>query len=455
MRRTLLPSILLALIPGAALAHAAERGLILLLPTGHYLAAGAAAVALTFLLLALAPRMGGWIARSGPGLSCPAPGLAAGCQALGVTLFWGLIAAGWLGARDPLGNPLPLVIWTLWWIGFTLASAVLGDMWRAINPWSAPVALVRSLTGPPPLRLPGAFGYAPAIAGFLAFAWFEIVSLAPADPARLAQAAALYWLVQFLAMCLVGEPVWRRRGEAFSVIFRLVARLAPLGRRLTWPGGRLVGTAAPGRFGWLFITAVIAGVTFDGLSGTFFWLGLIGVNPLEFPGRSAVVTENTLGLLAVWTAMSGAFALAVVAGWHLAGRTAPLRQSLARLALSLIPIALAYHFAHYLTVLLVNGQYALVALSDPFATGTDWLGTADRPVATGFLSDLASVETIWNAQSAGIVIGHLLAVLTAHAIALDLWPTPRRAALSQIPLAALMVGYTLLGLWLLSTPTGA
>jgi hypothetical protein len=59
---------------------------------------------------------------------------------------------------------------------------------------------------------------------------------------------------------------------------------------------------------------------------------------------------------------------------------------------------------------------------------------------------------IWNLQAGAIVLGHVVAVFAAHAIA------GRRhghaGALSQAPLAALMVGYTVFGLWLLSTPTG-
>jgi hypothetical protein len=40
----------------------------------------------------------------------------------------------------------------------------------------------------------------------------------------------------------------------------------------------------------------------------------------------------------------------------------------------------------------------------------------------------------------------------AHLIALRLFDSPRKAVISQIPLAALMVFYTGFGLWLLSTP---
>jgi hypothetical protein len=205
----------------------------------------------------------------------------------------------------------------------------------------------------------------------------------------------------------------------------------------------------------MFVIATISGVTFDGLSATFWWLGQIGVNPLEFPGRSAVMIENSSGLIGVWAGMGLTYALSVWAGWSMAGRTANLRTSLGRLALSLLPIALAYHGAHYLPVLLVNGQYALVAATDPLGTGADWLGLGQWPVTTSFLNDLQEVERIWRIQTGVIVGGHLLAVLIAHAIALEIYNNPKAATLSQIPLAALMVGYTVLGLWLLSTPTGA
>ena len=52
-------------------------------------------------------------------------------------------------------------------------------------------------------------------------------------------------------------------------------------------------------------------------------------------------------------------------------------------------------------------------------------------------------------------VGHVIAVLVAHRIALEIQGPGRAATRSQIPLAILMVLYTLLGLWLLAQPTGA
>ena len=46
-----------------------------------------------------------------------------------------LVTAGRIGSRDPLANPLPLFVWTIWWIGFTYLHAVLGNLWAHVNPW--------------------------------------------------------------------------------------------------------------------------------------------------------------------------------------------------------------------------------------------------------------------------------------------------------------------------------
>jgi len=62
------------------------------------------------------------------------------------------------------------------------------------------------------------------------------------------------------------------------------------------------------------------------------------------------------------------------------------------------------------------------------------------------------VVMIYRVQTAIIVIGHIIATLTAHRIMSALMEDRRLAVISEIPLAALMVGYTVFGLWLLSTP---
>lgn len=445
-----------ALTPASAQAHAAERGLILLLPTEYYLWGGAIAVAASILILTLLPAA---ITTRLHTLALDVPAIGSGAmpsfQALGFLAFILIVAAGFYGTPDPLRNPLPLMIWTVLWIGLATFCAMLGNLWHWINPWSFPVRLLRVFL-PPMLHLPRQFGSLPAILSFVAIIWFESISTAPSDPQTLAIAALTYWIVQLLAMLTFGEEDWRTRGEALSVFFARLGQVAMLirrdtGWRVSWPGAALCQSPALSMTGSLFVCAMIAGVTFDGLSGTFWWLGMIGVNPLDYPGRSSVQLEGTIGLFSVWMAFSVTFAAAILTGCRIGN--AAFRPVIGRLVLSLIPIAVAYHAAHYLTFFLVSGQYALVALSDPFNTGADWLGLGPHFVTTGFLNTLDSVETIWRAQVGIIVGGHLIGVLVAHIIASDVFPTARKAILGQIPLAIMMVAMTVLGLWLLSTPT--
>ena len=60
---------------------------------------------------------------------------------------------------------------------------------------------------------------------------------------------------------------------------------------------------------------------------------------------------------------------------------------------------------------------------------------------------------LFTAQTAAIVIGHVIGVAVAHAMALQLGLPRGRALRLEAPLALFMVIYTAFGLWLLATPT--
>ena len=447
----------------AALAHAGDRGFVLLLPTGYYIVGGALAVAVSFAVLALLPasalaRAAAWRAR----LAGPLPDGRMLASLVSFAVVCCLLHAGFAGSRDPLSNPLPLVFWTVWWIGLTLAVGLFGDLWRWLDPWYGPWRLVSAVLpgAAAPLALPAALGRWPAVALFLGFAWFELVDLAPEDPQRLATVLGLYWLVSFAGMLLFGHGEWTRRVECFSVFFGLVSRLAPFGRGgdggldLALPGARAARQEPLSPSATFFLLLALAAVSFDGLSRTFLWLSWLGINPLEFPGRSAVLAPNTAGLVAAFAVLAGVFLACIWLGRRLAGGNVSMARAAGLLVWSLLPIALAYHFAHYLTAFVINVQYALAAVSDPLSRGWNLFGTAGYHVLAGATAGHEAAWVIWNLQAAAIVAGHMLGVAIAHVQALRLVGDERRAALAELPLAALMVGYTVLGLWLLSTPTG-
>ena len=226
-------------------------------------------------------------------------------------------------------------------------------------------------------------------------------------------------------------------------------------RRLAviWPGARLLNVNSLSAAGVVFVVAALATVSFDGLSRTFWWLDLVGENPLEHPGRTVLVGRNTLGLAgAVATLLAACVVTAAIgARWSGSSSAAALR----RFVVSIVPIAFGYHFAHYLPSFLVDAQYALKALSDPLGLGWNLLGTRDLHVTTSFLTHHASVELIWYAQTAAIVVAHVAAVVILHCLAGESRDGRMATIRSELPLTMLMIGYTLFGLWLLSTPVAA
>ncbi|SCW56328.1 hypothetical protein SAMN02927900_02687 [Rhizobium mongolense subsp. loessense] len=480
-----IPSILPVLQKGAALAsgsvaiavsfacpafaHGSERGFVMLLPTGYYRTGGALAVAASFVTLAIVPAA--WFkALTRVELTCarlpcvPRNGASLFSFALLAVLF----AAGLFATPDPLENLLPLTIWTVFWVGFTLLQALFGNLWPWLNPWTGPLAALRTMTGSHLARtalvtLPKTAGHLPASLMFLLIAWYELVSLAPDNPPELAVAAAIYWLFNLVAMIVFGQGEWMRRGEALSVFFRFVGMVAPFsgrrrrGRRwlvLTWPGRRSVTGGPLSISATLFVLLTLATVSFDGFSKTFTWLGSMGVNPLEFPGRSAMMTVNMFGLLAAFTALVVVFYLAVYLGNRAAAwpHRAALAASAGLFVVSIIPISIAFHAAHYLTVLLVNGQYFAAAISDPFSLGWNLFGTAHLHPTTSFLTNLERVSILWTVQTVIVVAGHIAGITLAHMVAIEQFGTTKGAVRSQLFLAAGMVFYTVFGLWLLSTP---
>jgi hypothetical protein len=445
----------LLVVPGAAHAHASERAVLLTLPTGWYLIGAALVVALTAALALLAGKLPAFAAHRLLDRRVFLP--------RGVTnwicaaLFWGLVAVGIWGTRDPLENLLPLTVWTVIWVGLTLASVLLGNLWRDLEPWSGPVRTIRRLIGWRGAVGLSRLGHLPATFGYLAFAWFEIVSLSPADPLVLARAAAAYYVL-ILALGVAEGEDWLPRGEFLTAYFAVVAKIAPFWAdyapgRVTvmagWPGAQVLRMAPPGPSAIAFVTLVLASVSFDGLHETFWWLVRLGVNPLEFPGRSAVYGANSLALVLFW----GLSAALILGAIRLGLPSGAFRRAVGPMMLSFVPIAAGYHVAHYLVALLTDGQYAIAALNDPFGAGRSLLGLPDHWVSFGFLATQSGVLAVWTAQFTAIVVAHVLAVL----LSLRLSGNDDHAARvrTHVPMTLLMIAYTVFGLWLLSAPTGA
>ena len=437
----------LTLLPGAAFACALPPSVILTLPTGHYIAGAAVTVALTAAMGAMAKRLPRLEAV--PVLERRVLVPVSVSSYLSFLCFAGLVLVGIFGARDPMHNLMTLVFWTGVWIAVPLGSMLLGNLWRPINPWTAPVRIARTLLGRTGSVGLSQLGHWPAVVFYAGFVWFQLVSMSPDDPLVLATAALIYWLVIFALAVAEGED-WLQKGEFLTVLMGYLAKVAPFWLELDgnrarlmrgWPGAQVVRMAPLSSSAMAFITLALSALTFDGLMETFWWHGLIGENPLEPTGRSAVMGVNTLGLLMVWAITIAALWAVIRLGRAIGGA----RFATGPVMLSFLAIAAGYHAAHYLVTLLTAGQYTLAALNDPWFRGDAYLGLPPFYVSFGFLTDQTIMPLIYAAQFAAILGAHLLAVL------LSLRLVGNMRAMAHLPMTVLMVGYTVLGLWLLST----
>ena len=470
---TWLAAVAMAVLPGAAGAHVSQQGLVLLLPTDFYIGAGVAVVLLTLLLVLVLPAsipLKFFNSRSLAELPAPKNSAETVTSLLSLAVLFVLLLVGFNGTRDPLENLLPLIIWTVWWIAMPVMQGLIGDLWRWINPWTGVYQLAVRLGWRAKITLPGAVGCFPAVVIFLVFTSFALADIAPDVPRRLSWFVGGYWAFTLLCVMAFGKD-WLQRGECFSILMHRYAQLSVIGRSDGWlklglPGWNLMANKTTSVSAAVFILVLLACGSFDGLNETFTWLAMIGVNPLAFPGRSAVINETVAGLLLTTVVLVLIYSVCIYAGLQIANRDrgagsdgsinkVDFKTAFCALAVSLLPIAFVYHFAHYLVTFMVNGQYVLAALSDPLSNGADLLGLGSFYVSTGFLNTPASVKSIWLTQAGAVVFGHVVSVLLAHAISAELFGNARRAIVSQAPLAVFMVVYTFIGLWLLAAPRGA
>lgn len=376
--------------------------------------------------------------------------------ALAVLVFtlWVALAAIWGPAGSE--NALQGVFYVLLWVGLVAVSTLIGPLWRVVSPVRTVYRLLglgrREAAMPPSVRsYPAVLGYWPAAFGLLAFVWLELAS---PDPGSLT--AIKTWLLVYAAAMLIGAVVfgsrWFARADPFEVYSMAVSRLAPF-RRNRVTGRITVGNpldhlpTLPVRPGTVAVLAVLLGSTaFDSYSQTPAFRNFVDRHAASIP-----VVEEATGASLLRTAVLVLFVSVVgVTFWAAARATGGVdrelrRQLPGRLAHSLIPIVVGYIFAHYLSYLVERGQETIVRLADPLGRGWRLLGL-DTSDVQYVLSQHPSV--LWSIKVACVVIGHIVAVVAAHDMALRLLPQ-RHQISGQLAMMLTMVGYTFTGLYLL------
>jgi hypothetical protein len=380
--------------------------------------------------------------------------------AVSFTLLAVVAAAALVGERSPSDNIAPTFIYVVFWLGLVPLVVVFGNLWRVLSPWRAAADAVAWLprksgfAWEAPFVYPERLGRWPAAVLLASFAALELAYSDPASPRALALAVYLYSAVTWLGMLAFGRETWTQNGEAFAVYFGFLARVSPFTKR----EGRIVVrppvvglTQLDPRPGTLAVVAVMLGsVAFDGLSRTTQWVELRAEVTAPLSERSLDLADfagtlvNLAGLVTMIFLVAGAYLAAVSAARAVAGGRTGLAQAF---LFSLVPIALAYAVAHYFSLLIVQGQYVVPLASDPFGFGWDLFGTAGVEPNLNVVTPSA----VWYVQVAALVLGHVLALVLAHDKAVSLFRSGGTAVASQYAMLALMVGYTVAGLWLLSS----
>ncbi len=371
-------------------------------------------------------------------------------KVISVSLLILTILTGVLGSQFPVKNFAPTFVWVVWWGGFIWLHILFGDSWNFVNPWKNIFELIK-FDEKPLRQYPDKLKSWPAFGFFLIFAWIELVYPTPAHPQFLGNMIFVYSIIVLAGMRVFGKDKWLDNCEPFTVFFNFVSSFSAT--RVTSDGKILLRPIASGlldaryRFDQLcFLILILSVVSFDGLISTLFWYDVIGIDAFGGSGRYDVIYVNTAGIMVSFLAFFSIFYSFVAISRAITKTDITTLDLAQKFVPALLPISIVYHLAHYSAYFFLNGQLIIKLISDPFGFGWDIFGTSSYEI-------VRTIDFIflWNYQVVVIVIGHILSVYIAHRISLRVFKDGKKSIMSQAPILLLMVGYTILGLWLLST----
>jgi hypothetical protein len=423
-------------------------------PLSTVLVAAMAVVAASFGLIYLLPPRPSAPDRTGPRIP---RAVVIALQTVAVLVVLYLVGVGISGSQVTALNGAVILFWVLLIPLLPLAHCILGGVYEVANPFALGARMVTSGASARKQRDPrlDRLGYWPAVVMLFLLVWFELaLRVVPASPRALGILTAVYALFQVGMGAWLGEG-WYRGGDVFAAITALASTISSIAVTRDEDGFvRLKLGFRPARFlpegrgREALITLWLAGVLADGVRVTPIWRAVTSATQ-DFSASIGQVGTTDLGALlldtteivATWIAFAAFFWAFAYLAARLVRR--PLGEIAKVVAPSLIPIALAYLLAHNLTQILVIGPLMFSAAGTDVATAAFQL----QHNAQGL-----NPAAIFSVQVSAIVLGHVIAVVMAHARLRDSEPDGTLALRGDLGWLSAMLIYTATSLWVLAQP---
>jgi hypothetical protein len=367
-----------------------------------------------------------------------------------------LIGVGTFGNQVYALNGAVVLFWVLLIPLLPLAHCIVGGVYEVANPFALAARLLTagaSARKPPDPHL-RSLGYWPAVAQLFILVWFELaLRVVPSSPRALGLLVVAYVAFQVGMGAWLGED-WYRGGDVFAAITALASTIAPLAITRDEDGFvRLKVGFRPARFlpqghgREALVTLWLAGVLADGVRVTPIWKA-VTIATQDVVGSMGQVAGVDIGsllldtaeIVVTWAAFAAFFwAFAFLAAYLI---RRPVGEVARVVSPSLIPIALAYLLAHNLTQILVIGPLLLAAPGS----------TAEAQALLQRNAAGLNPAVVFLVQVGAIVLGHVIAVVMAHARLSEMEDDGRLAIRADLGWLSAMLIYTATSLWVLAQP---
>jgi hypothetical protein len=373
-------------------------------------------------------------------------------------LFFTMIT-GFIGVDNSYFNFNMTFFWIIFVLLLTYLTFFIGNIYAFINPWRVMIESIESFLGKNTFsgiyKYPPALLYYPALILYIVFIWIELSGIS--RPFSLSIMLLLYTVINLIGTLSIGKKSWFEYGEFFGVFLKLVGKISFVEYKkgqiyLRPPFVGLVRNSAQSFSLLLFILFMLSSTAFDGFRETLHWYSfykrMLPQSLVQLLGNNSSGILQFVGLIIAPLIFLAIYLIFIFLAKIVTNDKKSLKQLMLHFAFPLVPIAFVYNIAHYYTLILSQGQYMIRIISDPFGWGWDIFGTASNTINLS----LIDAGITWHFQVAVILVGHIAGVYLSHIIALRVFSTHKKALMSQFPMLALMVLYTLIGLWVLAQP---